>query len=151
MAYSPRNPNGNTTKANSQPVTLASDDTILSGIPNIPSTSGGLTTYHLVSAASTNATVIKNSAGQVYGWYIKNNNASTAKKVSFHNTTSTPTAGASIFFSIDLPAGSAANVFSDIGIPFSSGIAITTTVGGGADSDSTAVSANDLNINIFYK
>lgn len=117
----------------------------------LPRTTGGLSTYHLVSAGSTNATSIKASAGQVFGWYIKNNNTTTAKKVSFHNTAGTPTAGSSVFFSIDLPPGSAANAFSEIGIPLSTGIAITTTVGGGADSDNTAVSANDLNITIFYK
>ena len=114
-----------------------------------PATSGGFTTYHLVSAASTNATVVKASAGQLYGWYIYNSNAS-ARKVAFHNSASSPTAGASIFFTIFLPGGSAANVFNDTGIPFSSGIAIT-TVTDLADSGTTAVGANDLNINLFYK
>lgn len=114
-----------------------------------PATSGGLTTYHLVSAASTNATVVKNSAGQLYGWYIYNSNAS-ARKLAFHNTTSSPTAGASVFFTIMLPGGAAANVFTDSGIPFSTGIAIT-TVTDLADSGTTAVGANDLNINLFYK
>lgn len=116
-----------------------------------PQTSGGLSAFHLASAASTNATNIKASAGQLFGWYIKNNNTSVAKKVSFHNTAGTPTAGASVFISLDLPPGGAANALGEIGIPFSTGIAITTTVGGGGDSDSAAVSANDLNINIFYK
>jgi len=69
-----------------------------------PRTSGGLTTYHLVSAASTNATVVKNSAGQLFGWYIYNSNAA-ARKVTFHNASSTPTAGASVFFSLVIPAG----------------------------------------------
>lgn len=113
-----------------------------------PRTSGGLTTYHLVSAASTNATVVKNSAGQLFGWYIYNSNAA-ARKVTFHNASSTPTAGASVFFSLVIPAGSGANVFSEIGIPFSTGIAIT-TVTGLADSDSTGVALNDLIINLFY-
>lgn len=111
-------------------------------------TSGGATTYHLVSAATTNATNIKASAGQLYGWYIYNSNAS-ARKVAFHNTSGTPTAGASVYFSLVIPASSGANVFSDIGIPFSTGIAITTTTGL-ADSDSAAVAANDLVINLWY-
>lgn len=149
MAYSPRNPNGQTTKANSAPVTLASDDTILSGIPVTPATSGGLTVYHLVSAATTNATVVKASAGQLYGWYIFNN-ASSMRKLVFHNSSSSPTAGASIFFTLNIPAGSAANLSGAIGIAFSSGIAIT-TVTDLADNGTTAVAANDLNINLFYK
>lgn len=114
-----------------------------------PATTGGLTTHHLVSAGTTNATVVKASAGQLYGWYIYNSNAS-ARKLAFHNTASTPTAGSSIFFSLVIPASSGANVHISSGISFSSGIAIT-TVTGLADSDSNAVAANDLIINLFYK
>lgn len=114
-----------------------------------PATSGGLTTYHLASAGTTNATVVKNTPGQVFGWFIYNSNAA-ARKLVFHNASSTPTAGASVFFSLMIPATSGANVMSDIGIPFSTGISIT-TVTGLADSDSAAVAANDLIINIFYK
>lgn len=114
-----------------------------------PSANGGLSTFHLVSAASTNATVIKNSTGNVYGWYIYNSNAS-ARKVVFHNTASAPTAGASVFFSLVIPPESGANVEFTNGIQFSSGIAIT-TVTGLADNDNTAVAATDLIINIFYK
>lgn len=111
-------------------------------------TSGGLTTYHLVSAANTNATVVKASAGQVYGWYIYNSNAS-ARKVVFHNTASTPTAGSAVYFSLVIPAGGGVNVFIPQGIAFSTGIAIT-TVTGLADSDSTGVASNDLIINLWY-
>lgn len=114
-----------------------------------PATSGGYSTYHLVSAASTNATNIKASAGQLYGWYIFNGNAA-ARKVAFHNTAGTPTAGASVFFSLVIPAGGGANAFGEGGIPFSTGIGIT-TVTGVADSDATAVGANDLVINLWYK
>lgn len=113
-----------------------------------PSTSGGLTTFHLVSAASTNATNIKASAGQLYGWYIYNSNAA-ARKVAFHNTAGTPTAGASVYFSVMLPPGSAANVFSETGMAFSTGIAIT-TVTEIADAGSTGVGADDLIINLWY-
>lgn len=123
----------------------ATNDTVGIG----PQTTGGLTTYHLVSAGSTNASSVKASAGQLYGWYIYNSNAA-ARKVAFHNTAGTPSAGASIFFSLVIPPSSGANVFSAIGIPFSTGIGIT-TVTGLADSDSAAVAANDLIINLFYK
>lgn len=114
-----------------------------------PATSGGLTTFHLVSAATTNATNVKASAGQLYGYYIYNSNAS-ARKVAFHNTSGTPTAGASVFFSIVIPPTAGANVSFASGIAFSSGIGIT-TVTGLADNDSAAVALNDLVINLFYK
>ena len=107
------------------------------------------TPYHLVSAASTNATVIKASPGTVNGWFVYNSNTA-ARKLVFHNTTSTPTAGSSVFFAIVIPGLAAANVSLPDGINFSTGIAIT-TVTGLADSDNTAVALNDLIINIFYK
>lgn len=118
------------------------------GVKVLPQTSGGFTTFHLESAGSTNATNIKASAGQVFGWYIYNSNAA-ARKVAFHNTAGTPTAGASIYFTLVIPPTSAANVFNETGIPFSTGVAIT-TVTGLADSNSTGVAADDLNINIWY-
>jgi hypothetical protein len=128
---------------------LAAGTNLIGKVNIDPATSGGLTTYHLVSAASTNATSVKGSAGQVFGWYIYNSNAA-ARKVTFHNASGTPTAGASVFFSLVIPPLSGANVFNETGIAFSSGIGIT-TVTGLADSDSTGVALNDLVINIFYK
>jgi hypothetical protein len=111
-------------------------------------TTGGLSTYHLVSAGTTNATNVKASAGQLYGWYIYNSNAA-ARKVAFHNTAGTPTAGASVFFSLVIPPGSGANVFSDLGIAFSTGIGITTVTDLG-DSGTTVVGAGDLIVNLWY-
>jgi hypothetical protein len=127
---------------------LAAGTNTIGGVNVKPATTGGLTTYHLVSAATTNLTVVKASAGQLFGWYIYNSNAS-ARKLAFHNSASAPTAGASIFFSLVIPATSGANVELTNGIAFSTGIAIS-TVTGLADSDTTAVALNDLIINLFY-
>lgn len=110
---------------------------------------GGDSTFHLVSAASTNATNIKASAGKVTGWNIYNSNAS-ARKVAFHNTAGTPTAGASIHSTVVVPGLAGTNVSFPDGIDFSSGIAIT-TVTDLTDAGNTAVGLNDLIINIYYK
>lgn len=115
----------------------------------VPAISGGLVPFHLVAAASVNATNIKASPGQVCGWYIYNSNAA-ARKVVFHNTAGTPTAGAGVYFTINVPPLSGANAFSSHCIAFSTGIAIT-TVTGVADTDATAVGVNDLGINLFTK
>lgn len=105
--------------------------------------------YHLVSAATTNASSVKASAGDLHGYHIYNN-SSEPRKVAFHNTAGTPTAGASVLFSIVLAPNSGANMEAGKGqIPFSTGIAITTT-SGLADNDATAVEANDLIINLLY-
>lgn len=109
----------------------------------------GYDKYYVVSGASTNAANIKSTPGKVYGWYIFNANAS-ARKVMFHNTSGTPTAGASTFFPLVIPAGSGANVSYPPGINFSSGIGIT-MVTGTADADATGVASGDLIVTIFYK
>jgi len=155
------------TGTGSMRVTLASDMTAISttgymsvkfdqttpgstnGVSEVASATGGASIFHLVSAATTNATNIKASAGKVYGYYFYNANAA-ARKITFHNTSGTPTAGASVYFSCVIPPGSGANMLGAPGIDFSSGIAIT-LVTGTADSDATAVAAGDLIINVIYK
>jgi hypothetical protein len=145
----PLNVTGGGTEAAALRVTIANNSTGLLPVNIAPQTTGGFSTFHLVSSATTNATNIKNSAGQVFGWYIYNNNAS-ARKVAFHNTAGTPSAGSGVIFALVIPANSGANVFNAIGIPFATGIAIT-TVTDIADAGTTAVAVDDLNINIWYK
>lgn len=126
----------------------------------IPSTTGGLSAYHLVAAATDNATVVKASAGQLYGWQIVNI-ATVPYKLCFHNSASTPTQGTSVFFTVLVPAqgtallGGGTNAFTDIGIAFSAGIGITTVrmaaASDIADSATTDAAANELSINLFYK
>lgn len=106
------------------------------------------TPYHLVSAGSTNATVVKASPGQLYGYMVSNTSAAYTY-LCFHDTASTPTAGASILFKIGIPASGAANVSFPQGVKFATGIAIT-TVTGSADNNTTAVSSGDQVINLFY-
>ena len=152
MAYNPINL-GPTTTANSQAVVLPSDQAVIPVTIQAAATGGvsvsNVSSQAIVSAASTNPISIKASAGKVTGWYIYNSNGS-ARKVAFHNTAGTPTAGANVYLSLVIPALSAANVSLPSGIAFSTGIAIT-TVTGLANSDATAVALNDLIINIFYK
>lgn len=131
-------------------VTQASPWTISGSAQAIPATTGGLTTFHLVGAATTNATSIKASAGQVYGWHVWNNHASSPRKLAFHNTAGTPTAGASIFFTVVVPPQNQSELHLAEGIAFSTGIGIT-TVTGLADNDATAIAAQGLIIEIFYK
>lgn len=133
------------TAAGAAKVTIAGETVVVA--PTV-ATTGGTSTYHTVSAASTNAASVKASAGQLYGWYIYNSNA-VARKVALHNTGGVPTAGAGVFMSLVIPAGSAANVSLAQGIAFSNGIGIT-MVTGLPDSDATAVAANDLVVNLFY-
>jgi hypothetical protein len=179
MAYNPQNPNGSTSSANSSPVVIANDQAAIpvtgtfwqttqpvsgtvtanagTGTMNVTVVSGAtggdsvsaVSSQAIVSANSTNPISIKASAGKVTGWYIYNSNAN-ARKVAFHNTAGTPTAGSAVYLSIVIPGLAAANVSFPDGIDFSTGIAIT-TVTGLPNSDASIVGLNDLIINIFYK
>lgn len=115
-------------------------------------TSGGLTIKRTISAASTNATSAKASAGQLYGWSITNTNAA-VMYVKLYNKASAPTVGTDTpVITIAVPGstvGGGTNYNSDIGIAFATGIAYATTTGA-ADSDTAAVAANEVIINLFY-
>lgn len=105
------------------------------------------------SANVTNsATAAKASAGALYGWYIGNTNTSQCYLQLFMKTTGNVTLGSTApDFSFMIPASSngvgAANMLSNMGIPFANGITIAaTTTRAGA-----AACANGLDVNLFIK
>jgi hypothetical protein len=104
----------------------------------VPQTSGGLSTQSSTTGAT--ATSIKTSAGQLFGWYIGNSNTSAVYVQLFDALTGSVTLGTtSPKLSLMIPAGGAANVFSDTGIAFATGIsfACTTTRSGSTGPTST--------------
>lgn len=114
---------------------------------------GGATPFHAVSAGSGDATVVKASAGTLYGVQMSNINAEECF-LKLYNVSSAPTAGAgTIVKSLIVPGattGAGTNVtFGPQGIAFSTGIAFT-LVTTGVDSGSTGVSANEVTINMDY-
>jgi hypothetical protein len=119
------------------------------GIQYRANATGAATIRHIVSAASTNLTNVKASAGRLVGWSVVNTNAA-FRYVKLHNTAGTPTAGASVVQTIAVPPNGVNNMpVGGGGIGFATGIAIS-TVTGAADSDTVAVGANDLIIDLFY-
>lgn len=118
------------------------------GIQYRASSTGAASGAHLVSAATTNATVIKASAGRLIGWSLANTNAAW-RYVKFHNQTTSPTAGTGVVRTVGIPPAGRSELTLDGGISFTTGIAMT-CVTGAADSDTTAVGANDIVGDIFY-
>lgn len=112
-------------------------------------TAGGHSIAKILSAASTNATNVKASAGQVYGWALFNTTASN-KFFRLHNTAGSPTAGASVIFTVMVPANGGTNIEFTMGIPFATGIAYT-IVGALADNDTTATAVADVQGVLLYK
>lgn len=106
-------------------------------------------TYHLISAASTNAAAIKASGGLMLGYYIANVNAA-FRYVKLYNKASSPTVGTDTpRVVLGIPGDSAANMSFFAPVEFATGLAIATTTGI-ADSDATAVGLNDLAVTVYY-
>jgi hypothetical protein len=104
------------------------------------------TSFNLNSAATTNLTVVKASAGTLYALQISNNGAAAAF-VKFYNKTTAPVLATDIPFAIiPIPAASSVPVsYGVLGLRFGTGIAyaITNLIG---DLDATAVAAGQIKI-----
>ena len=112
------------------------------------SATGAASGAHLVSAATTNATIVKASAGRVLGWALANTNAAW-RYVKLHNQTTTPTAGTGVVRTIAIPPNGLAQMKLEGGIAFATGIGLT-TVTGSADADTAAVGVGDIVGDIFF-
>ncbi len=112
-------------------------------------TAGGATPYDLISAASTNATSVKASAGQVYNLVATNTNAA-VRYLKLYNLASAPTVGTSTPVQVYMlaPNGGVSLTF-PVGMAFSTGIALAITTGA-ADADTGAVAANEVIVNMTF-
>jgi hypothetical protein len=119
------------------------------GLQYRASSTGGASTHHVVSAASTNAANIKASAGRVVGWAFTNTTASW-QYVKLHNTAGTPTAGAAVVQTIAIPPNDVNNMPVGGGsIAFATGIG-RSIVTGSADADATATTAGAVVGDLFF-
>lgn len=104
------------------------------------------TGFRLLSAASTNATSLKGSAGTLYSLYVVNLNAA-VRYLKFYNKASSPTVGTDTpVATFPIPASTTGAGFAinfGPGFDFATGIAYATTTGV-ADSDTGAVAANEI-------
>lgn len=118
-----------------------------------PGTTGGLTKSFAIMAASTNATSVKASAGQVYHIQVFNNSANIGY-LKFYDKASSPTCNSdTVVWEVLIPAstsGAGAVVDISSGLVFSTGIAYCVT-GAIAVNDNTAVAASAMIVNLGYK
>ncbi len=108
------------------------------------------TVHVLNSAASTNATSVKNSAGNIYSMIASNTSAS-ARYLKLFNKASAPTVGTDIpLLTITLPANSTTPInFGVQGFRPALGIAYSIT-GLAVDNDTTAILANEVKVITSY-
>jgi len=131
-------------------ITVDGAVTISGPVNLVPATVGGLTSYRNIDVDEAGVLVV-GAPAQIYGWFIYNA-AAAARFVRIYNHVDAPTAGdaANCIATICLPAGSAANAFTDVGIACSAGIGLRATTAV-ADADTGAPGANDVVVNLWYK
>lgn len=133
------------TSASSDPTVLVSGTVAVSGTVTTTVSGTATTTpqvgssFLLSSAASTNATLVKNAAGNLYELTVSNTSASTAY-VKFHNSNAAPTVGTTaVLFTVPVPASSIVQMdWGALGKRFPNGISYSTTAGVAAN-DTAAI------------
>lgn len=139
--------NGGNADAGTQRVVIASSG---NGTLSVTASPQNTTQNALNSAASTNATSVKASAGNVYSIVAVNTNAA-ARYLKLYNKASAPTVGTDVpVMTIPLPPGEVVNVTAGaMGLRFSTGIAFALTTGAG-DADTGAVAAGEIKVLTNY-
>lgn len=114
--------------------------------------SGGWSPYKLISAATTNATSLKGSAGSV-GFIQVGNNAATVAYLKLYNKATAPTVGTDVPVQVYMIPGNTAGAGLSLPIPagmsFTTGIAFSLNTGI-ADTDNVAVALNQISVNLGY-
>lgn len=108
-------------------------------------------THRTISAATTNATVVKASSAQLVGIVASNVNAA-VRYLKLYNKATAPTVGTDVpLLTLSLPLGGVPVVasFGD-GIPFSAGLSFALTTGL-ADADTAAVAASEIIVQLLYR
>jgi len=109
----------------------------------------GTAVFTLTSAATTNATNVKASNGNLLT-ILANNASASARWLRLYNKASTPTVGTDTpIVVIQLPASGSKEINLEPGLIFSNGISLAIT-GAAALLDTTAVAANDVQIALSY-
>lgn len=106
--------------------------------------------YELISAASTNATLVKSTPGRIWNLLITNM-ANANRYVKIYNKASLPVVGTDIpIMTLEIPATQHhEQTWGDLGYFLSNGIAFALTTGI-ADNNTSAVSAGDVKIALSY-
>lgn len=111
---------------------------------------GGASTFRAVSAATTNAAVIKTSAGIVYGIQMTNMAPlNAARTVKLYNQDTVPIAGDIPAMTLVLPGTGFYDFTRSRGVAFPNGIAIAITAGL-LDNLFTAVGLGDVTVNLNF-
>lgn len=145
---------------NSVPVAIASDQpqatlntladtTKAVQVQQMPHTAGGCSMFLSIDLDESSEHV-KDSAGQLYGYYVKNRSAVEVFVKIYDQTATVNQATHTPKIVLSLEAKAAANLWLPQGIPFGTGIEAAATTGV-AHTDTGAPAANDVVVNLWYK
>jgi hypothetical protein len=122
---------------------------LIGGVNVRPGTTGGLSIHKSIDLDESEEEV-KGTAGQVFGWFLKNRSAAEVFIKFYNATAANVTVGSTTpVFTLSLESKQAANVEFTNGIAFSTAICVAATTGF-ADGDSGAPAANDVIATILY-
>jgi hypothetical protein len=119
-----------------------------------PNTTGfnGTTPYKLISLATTNASIVKSSGGNLYS-IVAIGLTSTVRYLKLYNKATAPTVGTDVpVMTIPIPAntqGAGISIPFSMGVNFPIGISLAIT-GTAVDNGTTAIGAGDVIINLTY-
>lgn len=115
-----------------------------------PNGANGNLSNAYISAATTNSTNVKNSAGRLFTVTACGASA-TARYIKIYSTSGAPTCGSGTpALRMVAPANSCTEFVDPIGMQFGSGIGFCIT-GAAGDADTTAVTANDTYLTFTYR
>jgi hypothetical protein len=117
-------------------------------------TGSSIATVRFVSAATTNLTEVKDTAGTLYGVHIASTRSS-AVYLRFYNIVDTGVTVGTSTVKLTLigpgaTTGAGHTFLFPLGIPFSTAISCSLTAGSLADNDTTATAASEAVVNIMY-
>jgi hypothetical protein len=130
--------------------TLAAGTNLVGKVNLTPQTTGGATSFTLISAASTNSTLVKASAGVLY-MVVATNNSATVSFLKMYNKATAPTVGTDVpVLTFMIPANGGIMVpIPSTGITFATGIGFGLT-GLATTADTTAVTLSQIQLNGAY-
>jgi hypothetical protein len=142
-------PAGNNNIGDVDVASIAAGTNTIGGIRLKTDTSGGITPSQQLDIDETEDE-IKGTAATLYGWYLYNDGASEVYVKFYNATAANVTVGSTTpLITLGIPAGSGANVFSDIGIAFGTALTVAATTGA-AVADTGAPANNQVIGTIFY-
>lgn len=149
---------GNTLGSQSIPVVLPAGTTISGTVTTqisnatVSNSDNGASYHKLISAATTNATLVKSGAGKIAGGSFANTSASW-RYVKFYNKNTAPVAGTDTpVITLAVQPGARLDlgqVFDQYGLRFGTGLGYAIT-GAPADNDATAIGAGEVIVALLF-